>query len=570
MKKLSTLILLAVAAVTASAQEIRFEGVKGNFNTAMAIPEMIGLTHGVDENGSPTITIESRNGAIYTSPAEGVNINTTLRTEPNARGKFQNITKVIEYTDIDELECGDFMGYADELDFDLENYVKESYALASTFGVRMDSIILPYVKANAQILALKNGLAVNDIRFHACDIIYVGLDNMGNKVPLSARMLYPYNKNRNNLMLTDIYLDNHVTIFRTGLEPTGAFSYFSPGPVCSKGYLVVQPDLLGFGSTLASSQLYVDNAVNGAGSAYAIVAAQQFAKWMQNRPCGFRINPNAPLINAGASQGASTALSTTYFIEKVLDKTKYNIPLKETRLAAGAYDMKLCMDKFCEADSIVYGCKIPMLIQGVAVGHHDLLKKEDGTEYTIHDYFAPHAKTFQYTHTDGVNYGTIWQILDKKTTLAPVIEGCLAYAFNCGPKAPKRASFRKMLAPDMFIGEGEDVKLNWDCDKLKCLQKYFDLNDYTSTDLWIPTSKITLVAAPTDDIVPYENATKFYETMSPYNSQIRLSTLNQLPPPFGALAAYGDHMMVCFVWILAEITGLPVEVVNQILISQMS
>lgn len=579
MRKTFTLALLAVG-LMASAQELRFEGTQGIFNKSMPVSEMKSLSHTLDADGNPIIVMESLCGAKYTSPAKGVTITTSTRSEPSncpaIGGKWQHVEYIKPYTNIDDLEYGDLIGYAAKKDYSFDEYIDATYWLAAYMGVDMGGMVKPYLLANLAILATTNGCLMENIRFQTYDVMYVGVDNKGNKIPVSGRFLYPYNKNNNHLHLSDIYLDNHGTVFRKMREPSNDFSFFSPAPVCTKGYLIVQPDLIGFGATESYSQQYIDKNINGAESAYAVIAAQQFIKWMKdnNVEHGFCMEANPSVIVSGLSQGATTALGATWFIENELDKNKFKINLKETRICSGAYNMELCMNWFAETDNLTYPIKVPAMFIGVATSHNDMLKSSTGEQYYIHDYFSPIASQYQHSDKNDFgeteNFGNIWQIIDCLNMVQTVPQTCLYYAFAGGPNPQVGPSMHKMLASDLFTGDEWNAPLNWECDKLKALKKYLDMNNLADPNVWKPKNPIKMMVTTKDDIIPQETSLEFYNNMRPYNKNICLTVLEEVPQAFDAASGYGPHMMACFVWAIAEMTGLPVTIINEIMMKQLA
>lgn len=579
MRKIFTLAFLA-ASLIASAQELRFEGTQGIFNTAMPISEMKSLTQTFDADGKPIIVMESLCGAKYTTPAEGVKITTSTRSEPSAcpaiGGKWQHIEYIKPYTNIDDLEYGDLIGYAARKDYSLDEYIDATYWLAAYMGVDMGGMVKPYLKGNLDVLCTLSGCKVEDIRFQTYDILYVGVDPKGQKLPVSGRITYPYNTKNNHLYLSNLYLINHASVFRKMREPSNDFSFFSPAPICTKGYLVVEPDLIGFGATESYSQQYMDKNINGAEAAYSVIAAKQFIQWVKDNDIehGFRMLANPSVINVGLSQGASSAIGTAYFIENIMDTEKFNINLKESRICSGAYNMELCMNWYAETDNITYPIKVPAMFIGLATAHPEILKSSTGEHYYIHDYFSPIAS--QYEHTDKndfgepQNFGNMWQILDCLNMVQTVPQTCLYYAFAGGPNPQVGPSIHKMLARDLFVSDEWNAPFDWNCDKMKAVKAYLDKNNFADPNVWIPKNPIKMAVTVKDDIIPYETSVEFYNNMKPYNNNISLTILQDVPQAFDAASGYGPHMMACFVWNIAEMTGLPLTLVNEIMMKKLS
>lgn len=564
MKKFFTIAFLAVAFV-ASAQDISFKNTEGLFTGTVSLNELESINHSFDENGQAIVNVSLKNGAIYSNPVDKVELSNGSPEDILKTERFANMIKAKEYGSISDLDLGDFVGVFHEEDYTVDDFMTKSYRIIKALSASMMDIIDIETKVKIAALALANATTSEDIRIHIADIVYVGEDISGRKIPLSARLIYPYNQKKNNLNINKIYIENHVTIFAKNSEPTSAFSSFTSSGVCTNGYLVIQPDLLGWGTTRQCTQMYIDKDINGSAIAYSVVASKQFVEWSQTREnYGVKLSDKATIINAGSSQGASSALSGTYYLENKLDKGKYNIPeLSETRLCAGAYNMHLCMDKFCEEDDMIYACKMPMLVAGAFAAHSN-----EFAPYTIHDYFNPLMKEYSHSTVDSktgavIPCGTAWQILDLKIQSSFAVEGALYTAFP-SDKTPNTPSLKKMMASDLIKSVGGQNYLDWENPKLALLDAFLAKNNFASKDVWTPKSKIEMLHAQNDDIIPYDTADEFYNNQNYRNGLsniINFTSLEQVPSLMGT-GGYAVHMVTCFIWILSEVTGLPASIIN--------
>lgn len=566
MRTIISTIALAVS-LLASAQEMHFKGTQGLFNKSMAMSEMVGLQNTFDENNNPIIIMESRNGAKYSCPAKDVEIDVTPRSLASKNSKYHTLIETVRrYDNIDELEFGDFIGVGEKTDYSFDEYVEAFYWLSQYVGKDLAATMKPYLKLNTALLGMKNMVKQENIRVQVYDIVYVGVDSRGQKTPFSARFIWPYDANENNLIkLTNIYVDNHATVITKGMEPSNMFWAFSAQPVLSKGYFVVQPDLIGFGATAGYSQQYIDKDINGADVAYSIVAAQQFIDWFQEnkKEHGFRMDANAPVINSGASQGATTAMAGTYYIENCMDKEKYNINLKETHVCSGGYDMAYSMDFFANQDILDYPIKVPAFFIGLAAAHPELLRDGD-KQLTLNDYFQPSAEYFHYIE-DGVDYGNFWQTMDLLIDNRLVQVVC-SYAF--WDEAAGGPSIRTMLTHDQL---NEDLhSINWNAPKMKGVKSFLDANNMCDPNIWKPVAPVKLYTTPNDITVPAQNSYNFYGNMYPYNQEITLDITKDLPEIFPPEMGYGDHMTLCFIWYIAEMTGIDISIVNEIVKAAMN
>lgn len=580
MKKILSTALLA-ASITASAQELHFDGVQGIFNSDKAVSEIRSYEVKNNEAGVPTIYMKLWNGAEYTAPATDVTITSTTRSVPSLSSKFNDLKYVAkEFQDIDDLEFGDFIGVSNDEIYDFDGFINLFYNMMYGYGIDPYTTYKPLLQAVLATFTLKNSVMIENIRFHSFSVMYVGADPDGKKIPLTARFIYPYNINESNpVHLDGFYVDNHCTVQQKTYEPSNYVWPFYAAPICVKGLFSILPDLVSFGSSAGYSQQFIDKDVNGSGVAYSIVAAQQFVEWQQqNDMAEFTMDENPSVINAGTSQGATSALSGTYFIENKMDKTKYNINLAETHISSGAYDMKSCMDWYAKQDNIVYSVKIPIFFMGLMSAHHDMLKSSTGKQFYINDFFSPRA-AFVYTDADGKTWGNIWQCLDNyrfNGNLA-VSHTCSAMAFYGGKNPGANPSIHNMLASDVFTVKDPtaenfyDSGLDWNCDKLKAIKAFMDQNNFTNPRLWKPVAPIKLTATRADDMIPVSNTTSFFMNMLLFNQGIQMELTEDVPNVFGEYqSSYGAHMAFCMVWYLSEITGLPVNVINELMKSILS
>lgn len=568
MNKNLLLAVLSFSVLSVSAQDIIVKATSNKLHEVHSLKELDNISHGTDAEGNPCVTIEMRNAAKFTFPADDITASyTETRDDVLKRGRYANMVYAKTFDSVDELNKGDLIGVFNEQDFSSDEFVDAVYKNLGNYGVgNIASVFTTAVSANVVALAAQNLLPSSSIRFHVVDIAYVGEDYDHSNIALSARLIYPYSTGSRRLTISNISIDNHVTIFERNQEPTYVFSPFSLSALSSKGNLVIQPDLLGYGISDNRSQMYVDREINGSGVAYSLVAANQYAKLAVNKSDGFVLSNNASVTNLGSSQGASTALHGTYFIEnKLAPELLSTLPkLRETHVCAGAYDMKHAMDVYCHDDSLTYSCKLPMFIAGSVIAHGDIVRDPDGNPYKVTDFFNPALNDIIFTNMFGKT-GNLWQLIDYKTQF----EGIFARYFG-SPVAPARGSFAKILASDMYkVGPDGYNVLDYDNPKMKALDPILTMNDLTNPEVWIPNSDLLLVHGDNDEIIPYTCSTKMQSNME-YLMKIgghtcTVKTLNDVP---AVNVSFGPHMISCFVWLISELTGLPVEVVYPILKDQ--
>lgn len=565
MKRNLLLAIFSIAVLSVSAQDLTIKATSNRLHDVHSLKELDNISHDVDAEGNPCVSIEMRNAAKYTFPADDITaFYSETRDDILKRGRYANMVYAKTFNSIDELNKGDLIGVFNEQDFSTDEFTDAVYKNLANYGVgSISEVFTTAVSANVTALALQNLMPASSIRFHVVDIAYVGEDYDQTKIALSARLIYPYSTGSRRLRISNISIDNHVTVFERFQEPTYVFSPFSLSALSSKGHLIIQPDLLGYGISENRSQLYVDRDVNGSGVAYSLVAATQYAKIAVNKKDGFALSSSATVSNLGSSQGASTALHGTYFIENKLDKSLLStLPkLKETRVCAGAYDMKHAMDVFCHDDTLTYSCKLPLFIAGSVIAHGDVIRDQEGNPYKVKDFFNPAINDIIFTNMYGKT-GNLWQLIDYKTQF----EGMFARYFG-SPVAPARGSLAKILASDM-IKTGADGynALDYDNPKMKALEPILDMNDLTNPELWIPQSDLVMVHGDNDEIIPYTCSTKMRANMENRMKQsghtCTMKTLNGVP---AISVSFGPHMISCFVWLVSELTGLSTDIIFPIM-----
>ena len=567
MKRFLLNYVFILLVTNASAQDITIKAASNKLHDIHSLVELDTISHSEDAEGNFYVNIKMQNGAVYTFNVDDVTETyTESRDDVLRRGRYADMVYAKSFKSVSELNKGDLIGVFSESDYSTSEFVDAVYKNLANYGIgSISSLFTGSVSANVTLLALQKLVPSSSIRFHVVDIAYVGADIDGSNIPLSARLIYPYGVG-NRFSLSGVCIDNHVTVFERNQEPSSMFSPFSLAGLSSKGNLVIQPDLLGYGISDNRSQMYVDRDINGSGVAYSLVAATQYAEIAADKEDGFTLSPDASVTNYGSSQGASTALHGTYFIENKLDKRVLKgLPkLTDTHVCAGAYDMKLAMDAFCSDDTLTYSCKLPMFLAGAVIAHSDAIRDPEGKPYKVTDFFNPALSDVVFTNVFGKT-GNLWQLIDYKTQF----EGIFARYFG-SPVAPQRGSFAKIIARDMYKpgSDGRNV-LDLDNPKVKALGPILAMNDLTNPDMWIPQSDITMIHGDNDEIIPYACSTKLLSNMSQSMKQrghtCTLKTLNDVP---AINVNFGPHMISCFVWIISELTGISVDLVYPLLKSQ--
>lgn len=572
MKNIITISLLFLSSLIASAQDMVISTTGNNLNSRISLKEMSSFKQSMDGDNSK-IEIELVSGAKITlDPEMKTSIEAVDENHSYYLGRLSNLKPYVLRPNLSKFKRGEFIGIFHEDDYSADEFPVAAYSdgALAMFGTFFQA----GVTLNIQSLARKNNVTKNDIRFHVADIVYSSVDTDGEPIALSARLVYPYIANgSSSLTISTMYLDNHFTIFEESGAPSSTF-----GTSCgltgmaSRGYLVVQPDLIGFGASSSRTQQYVDQTINPKIVADCLLAAKSYAEMTTMNTKIPTINLSrlaTKLINTGASQGASTALGLQYYMEKELTTTeRRQLPtLSETRICAGAYNMVGTLDYFVKNDTLLYAPIFPLMVQGAIVAHPDIMKYSDGTPMRVHDFFSPELEDFKldmsYFGVEG-QY-TIWEILNSKQQGSSFLTFYLPMFY--GGMKPDYTSYvlvHKMLADGMLNEVAPDkYELNRDDERVQALLKVLEYSNLSDPEKWVPKTKITMTHASDDTWVPYINSSEFYDNMIAQGANLSFTTLDKS-------ADIGNHGIICYVWILSELYRLPTPVVMSVVRSLMS
>lgn len=526
--------------------------------------------HHTNVDGDDKIVIDMISGAKITlDPSAKTSIDAVDVDHAYRQGRFSNLKVYSLSSKLSSFKRGDFIGVFHEDDYSADEFGPAAYSDGAL--AMFSSLFTAGVTLNISTLATRNRVDKSRIRFHVADIVYASVDTDGEPLALSARLIYPYIVD-GSMRISTMYLDNHFTIFEESGAPTARF-----GTSCgltgmaSRGYLVIQPDLIGFGASASRTQQYVDQTVIPTAVADCLLAAKSYADMTtsNSKIPTINLSSSAQLINTGASQGASTALGLQYYMEnKITTAERRRLPsLKETRICAGAYNMVGTLDYFVKNDTLLYAPIFPLMVQGAIVAHPDIMKYSDGTPMRVHDFFSPELEDFKldmsYFGVEG-QY-TIWEILNSKKQGSSFLTFYLPIFY--GGMKPDYTSYvlvHKMLADGMLNEVAPDkYELNRDDERVQALLKVLEYSNLSDPEKWVPKTKITMTHASDDTWVPYINSSEFYDNMNAQGANLSFTTLEKS-------ADIGNHGIICYIWILSELYRLPTPVVMTVVRSLMS
>ena len=508
-------------------------------------------------DGDDKIVIDMISGAKITlDPSAKTSIDAVDVDHAYRQGRLSNLKVYSLSSKLSSFKRGDFIGVFHEDDYSADEFGPAAYSDGQL--AMFSSFFTAGVSINISTLATRNRVDKSRIRFHVADIVYASVDTDGEPLALSARLVYPYIVD-GSMRISTMYLDNHFTIFEESGAPSAQF-----GTSCgltgmaSRGYLVIQPDLIGFGASASRTQQYVDQTIIPQVVADCLLAAKSYADMTtyNSKIPTINLSSSAQLINTGASQGASTALGLQYYMEnEITTAERRKLPsLKETRICAGAYNMVGTTDFFTTTDTLLYAPIFPLMIQGAVVAHPDIMKYSDGTPISVHDFFDPMLETLPIDMSFFGDQGeyTVWELLTSKkqgsmflTYFLPIFYGGMMPDFN------SYVLVHKLLAPGIVREVAPDkYELNRDDERVKALLQVLEKSNLSNPEKWVPKTKITMTHAFDDSWVPYFNSLEFYENMKAQGADVSLTTLERS-------ADIGNHGIICYIWILSELYRLP-------------
>lgn len=506
MKHFFCLVTAMILATSAMGQNAVI-GREGNTYKSLPVKEIESVSHIENSEGKGIVAYKMLGGATY-----------NFCTDTTSTVIHELLPNLNDY------KPGDLYRILEEHRYTANEFIDEVYDPNSTLYSYFNSA----AKANHALLAVGR-----DVKYMAYDIEYVSTDVDGAKILLSGRVLFPYSDSRLfPVRLTNIYLDNHYTMFANRQAPSESFENSQLAGMCTKGYLQVMPDFLGFGSSGNRTQLFVDSENMARHNIDCIKAALKLVKAK-----AIPLNKDYQIINAGGSQGAAVALGVHRYIEEKLSiADKAILPIKETRAMAGPYDLVLTLKEYCRWEKLVYSPVIPCLVQSMKIAHPTELEG-----YGVNDFFCEDFGNYRYARYKN---RTIWELLDSKEYDSWDIRFALFERFGDGKTYSLFSPMmdKSMLNVDGTIDEGNP--------KFQALSKAFGYSN--NAEGWAPISKVTLFHAEDDDIVPYANSAAAYDGMKKHNFNANVTHYKVNNTGLG-------HTAVCGIWYLSELMGIDIN-----------
>ena len=307
-------------------------------------------------------------------------------------------------------------------------------------------------------------------------VTYSSTDGSGNEVTLSERIVFPAGFSFTHSP-RGIVLVSHPTIGANRESPTIDKDFLIG--LSSLDYVIVFPDLMGFGVSQERIHPYMCQELTARQSIDGAIAAIRF---LEDR--GIELNADGGLINAGYSQGGASALAIHKYIETVsTEKERELLGLKASYCGGGPYDLIATWDAYREQTSLSFPCALPMTILAFKEGYP--LEMKDIDPY---DCLCPALKESDF----------LSRIQSKNFSVS---------LLNAHLKLDVGSTrMDAVLSPEMMDTESE---------LHATIKGLLERNNLASG--WAPEKPVFLYHEKKDEIVPYVNYTKALEGLSKGN-----------------------------------------------------
>ncbi len=182
---------------------------------------------------------------------------------------------------------------------------------------------------------------------------YMSIDENGDLIRLSGRVILPKNSRPKRIVLV-----SHYTIGANAEAPSMSFPL--EGILAARGLAVIIPDYIGYGVTADRVHPYLCADLTAENVIDMYQACLPFLEHINMLP------EHDDIILFGYSQGGATTMAVERQIEYYYDDIKIRLVLA----GGGPYDICTTYDKLIEKNHTDYPCAIPLIIQGMNIGHH--------------------------------------------------------------------------------------------------------------------------------------------------------------------------------------------------------
>jgi len=295
------------------------------------------------------------------------------------------------------------------------------------------------------------------------DVIhYRSVDPAGNPVEASGIITYPKSGS-----IKGIVVGEHYSIGADRESPSATQVTFESA-LALFGYLVINPDYLGFGSTVDLPQPYLHAESSGRNSMDMLLTAYEYMDSLKKT-----VEENLYIV--GYSQGAYTALALQKMIE---EEYADQMSIRKVFAGGGPYDPITMFDVFAEINETENPPTIPLTIVGI-----------------------------DYAEQLNLNYANVF----KEPLLSNYKEWLISKEYSLGQLRSLLGSKKltDFMHPDMFTEEKND-----DFKKVREALKKNSLIE------WTPKAPIVIVHGINDTAVPFVSGQQAYEAFKSRNCPV--------------------------------------------------
>ncbi len=300
---------------------------------------------------------------------------------------------------------------------------------------------------------------------------YMSVDENGAPIRLSGRIVVPLNGKVKRIMVV-----SHYTIGANYEAPSESFPL--EGIFAARGIAVIVPDYIGYGMTADRIHPYLCSRLTAQNVADMYFASLPFLQHIDCMP------EYDDILLFGYSQGGATTVAVTQYLENS-NKAKIRLVMA----GGGPYDICVTYDKLIDNDYTDYPCAIPLIIQGMDVGHQ--------LDLDYSQFFLPNT----LEHMDD------W-INSKRYAMAEITE-------LMGTK-----KLSDIMTPEACNKTSDGMTL-----------LYLAMLGNSVANSFVPHSPVYLFHSMDDNVVPFENAEQLLELVQHYDCNVETN--------FGH---YGSHV----------------------------
>ena len=298
-------------------------------------------------------------------------------------------------------------------------------------------------------------------------------------------------------------LDNHYTMTKNSDVPSMAGSV-SSATLFESSMVVVAPDYLGYGCTVAKGHPYLCHHQNAVSSIDLSLVARDI---VMRRGVSLELDA---LFNFGYSQGGGVAMAVHREME--LDKElAHYLHFVKSYCGAGPYDLAATLEASLSQDELNQPCLLPLVVKGVVTGFPQCFAEGR----TFADFFRPEL----------IKAGLEKWIDDKKLSSTEISNRMLKVTNdNHSARAFLNESFndeQSTLMQELLAVADADLLL----------------------DGWKPSFPIKLYHQPTDELVPFVNTKKAIAALGLKESEQVVTSVGLSHSDYGTiyyLLAYQD------------------------------